>query len=150
MKKPAVARTSVPSQRCDQSPPIRSRPPIGGPITTPKLEAIANRRVRVDAAFRRDQVGDHRLVGGAAERAERRHQHQQDEPRPEPVADREEPERNERLEPPAAQDQRPPADPVRPVAARIPGQPGADGAPEVGERQRPLRRVEVRIAQIPM
>ena len=40
----------------------------------------ANRRVRRLVALGRDEVGDHRLVGGAAERAEHRQQREQDEP----------------------------------------------------------------------
>ena len=37
--KPAEASTSVPSQRRFQWLPIRSKPPIGGPIVTPRLDA---------------------------------------------------------------------------------------------------------------
>ena len=101
----------------------------------------AHRRVGGFLSLRRDEVGDHRLVGRAAEGAERRQQREQRQARQLVVADEQQAERDERLEAPAEEDQRPPADVVGDVPADV-----ADAAREQradqegGRRARSARR----------
>src|SRR5581483_5698450 len=108
-----------------------------------EVRGDAHRRVRRLVPLGGDQVGDHRLVGGAAQRAEDGQQREQPEAEVDVPADGDQRERDERLAPPAGEDQRPAPDLVRPVAADVPRDAGEDGADEVGERERRLRGPEL-------
>ena len=88
-----------------------------------------------------DEVGDHRLVGRAAERAEDRQQRRAARgPRRTLSPTKSRPSGTSALEPPAEQDQRPAADPVRRVAAEV-----ADDARQ--RRRRPGRRSRERCCE---
>ena len=139
----------TPIHRWCQWPPIRSSPPSGGPIVTPRLPATRTAEYAGLALLRRDEVGDHRLVGGAAERAEDGQQREQRQARDDVVADEEQPERDEAFAALADQDHRPATDPVGRVAAEVADEPGRDRARQVGERERLDEAWSSLIAQIP-
>ena len=101
----------------------------------------AHRGVRGLLSLGRDEVGDHRLVGRAAEGAEGRQEREQGQPRQLVVTDEQQTERHERLEAPAEQDQRPPADVVGDVPAEVADRAREHGADQEGRwRGRSARR----------
>ena len=90
----------------------------------------------------RDEIGDHRLVGGIPQRAERRQQGEEREAEIDVAAGQDQPERHERLEAPAREDERPPPDAVRPVSADVADDAGEDRADQVREREPRLGGVQ--------
>ena len=108
-----------------------------------EVRSDAHRRIGGLLALGRDEVGDHRLVGCAAERAEDGQEGEEREPHVDVMADREQREGHHRLKPPAGEDQRPAADPVRPVTAGIAHAAREHGAGQVREREARLRRMEL-------
>ena len=78
----AAASGSTPSQRWFQLPPIRKQAAERRADRDAEVLRDAHRRVRGLLPLGRDEVGDHRLVGRAAERAEGRQQREQRQPAP--------------------------------------------------------------------
>ncbi len=91
------------------------------------------------AALRRDEVRDHRLRHGTAERAEHAGERERSQPRPLRVREREQQQWIADHDPVADQDHTAPADPVGEIAARKAAEPGEHGSDEERERQRRLR-----------
>ena len=98
--------------------------------------------VRGLVPLRRDEVGDHRLVCRAAERAEHRQEREQGQACEHVVPDREQAQRHQGHAAPAEQDHRPPADPVGGVAAEVADEAGEHGPDQVGEGELALGGVQ--------
>ena len=133
----------MPKKKNDQLRPISSSPPIGGPKSDAEVRRDAHRRVGRLVPLLRNEVGDHRRVGAAADRAadrRRRHQRQPEEDAVpgEAVADEGQRERH-----PAEEDHRLAPDVVGEMPAEVAGDDPDERRAEEGEAELALRRTEL-------
>ena len=141
-RKARPAITATPRKSRFQSSPSRSKPPIGGPIVTPRFDATRTDAYACSCFSSRDEIGDERLVGALGERAERARDDDEREAEQLTAAGGQVGEDEDRLEAEADEDQRLPPEVVGQVAAEVPGRGRRERATGEGDPDRGRARIE--------